>query len=305
MSKVLVTGGAGFIGSNLAHKLVEQGKEVTILDTLYLGKKENVPDEAEFVKGSVLDDQKVIPALEDVDTVFHLAARSSAPMHKENPQEGLRINIEGFVNIAEHAMDSGVDRMVYASTSSMYGSIMPPHKENAGESPVNRYSASKMSRELYSKVYSDKGLNITGLRFFSVYGPRERQKGKFANIISQFLWAAMDGEKPKIFGDGTQTRDFTYVEDIVRGTLLAAKKGKSGEVYNLGTGTETSFNKVIDILEEKLGEDTETEHVENPIKNYVQRTKADISKAEKDLGYNPNYGVEQGIEKTIEYYTSE
>lgn len=303
MEKALVTGGAGFIGSNLAEMLVERDVEVKILDSMYLGTPENLEGlDVEIIEGSVMDDGKVKEAVEGCDTVFHNAARSSAPMHKENPAEGARINIEGFVNVVEEAMDQDVEKVVYASTSSMYGSVEPPHREDMGEKPTNRYSASKMARELYADVYAQKGLDITGIRYFSVYGPREKAKGRFANIISQFLWKMLDDESPKVFGDGEQTRDFTFVKDIARANILAAEKGESGQYYNIGTGKETSFNTVVDKLNEELGKDIEPENVENPIKNYVRRTRADISRAKEDLGYEPEYSFEEGLKETVDYY---
>lgn len=303
MEKALITGGAGFIGSNLAEMLLERDVEVKILDSMYLGTEENLEGlDVEIIEGSVMDMEKVKEAVKGCDTVFHNAARSSAPMHKEDPAEGARINIEGFVNVVEESMNQDVEKVVYASTSSMYGSVEPPHKEDMGEKPTNRYSASKMARELYADVYTQKGLDITGIRYFSVYGPREKAKGQFANIISQFLWKMLDGESPKIFGDGEQTRDFTFVKDIARANILAAEKGEAGQYYNIGTETETSFNTVVEKLNEELGTDIEPENVDNPIKNYVRRTKADTSRAKEDLGFEPEYSFEEGLKETVEYY---
>ena len=303
MEKALITGGAGFIGSNLAEMLLERDVDVKILDSMYLGTPENLEGlDVEIIEGSVMDMEKVREAVEGCDTVFHNAARSSAPMHKEDPAEGARINIEGFINVVEEAMDQDVEKVVYASTSSMYGGVEPPHKEDMGEKPTNRYSASKMARELYADVYAQKGLDITGIRYFSVYGPREKAKGRFANVISQFLWSMLDGESPKIFGDGEQTRDFTFVKDIARANILAAEKGESGQYYNIGTETETSFNTVVEKLNEELGTDIEPEKVDNPIKNYVRRTRSDTSRAKEDLGFEPEYGFEEGLKETVEYY---
>lgn len=308
MEKALVTGGAGFIGSNLVERLVEEDVEVVVLDDLYLGSTENleeVRDEIRFVHGSVEHYDIIREAIKGCDTVFHLAARSSAPMHKDNPAEGVRVNVEGFVKTVEAAKEEGVDKVIYASTSSMYGSVDTPHKEDAGEEPTNLYSASKMSREMYASAYS-KALPIqfTGLRFFSVYGPHEKAKGKFANIISQFLWKMMDDESPRIFGDGSQTRDFTFVEDIVSGMMLAAERREEldGKYYNLGTGKETTFNEIMEELQDILGKDIEAEFVENPIDNYVQRTRAETTRAEEELGFSPEYSLREGLEKTVEYY---
>ncbi|MFB6190506.1 MAG: NAD-dependent epimerase/dehydratase family protein [Candidatus Nanohaloarchaea archaeon] len=308
MEKALVTGGAGFIGSNIVEELVSRGVETVVLDDLYLGSTDNLEDvreEVNFIDGSVLDREKVEEAVEGCDTVFHQAARSSSPMHQENPREGARVNVEGFVNTAEAAVAAGVEKIVYASTSSMYGSVEPPHKEDMGEIPTNLYTASKMSRERYAQVYSyNDRIETTGLRYFSVYGPHERAKGKYANIVTQFLWKMMDGERPVIWGDGSQTRDLTFVEDIVQANMLASerKEALDGEYFNVGTGRDISFSQVVEKLNEVLGTDIEAEHVENPRDKYVQTTRADISRAREELGYEPEYSFEEGLEKTVEYY---
>ncbi|MDY6776619.1 MAG: SDR family NAD(P)-dependent oxidoreductase [Candidatus Nanohaloarchaea archaeon] len=307
--KALVTGGAGFIGSNLALELVERGHDVRVLDDLYLGTVENLEparDEIDFMEGDVRDRDTVRQACRDVDVVFHDAARSSAPMHKEDPVEGADVNVLGFINVMEEARNGDVDRVVYASTSSMYGSVDPPHSENMGEKPVNLYSASKMSRELYAEVYHTLyDVDVVGLRYFSVYGPRERSKGRFANLVSQFMWKMMDGERPEIWGDGSRTRDFTYVKDIVRGNILAAESGVSGEVINLGTGEETRMDELVDKLNRELGTDIDPEFVENPQEYPVERTKADSSKAEKLLGWEPEVDIDEGIHRTAEFYRGE
>lgn len=308
MEKALITGGAGFIGSNIAEMLIEKGVEVVVLDSMYLGKPENleaVKDEVEIIEGSVTDRETVEEAVEGCDTVFHQAARSSAPMHKDDPAEGARINVEGFVNTVEAAKEAGVEKVVYASTSSMYGSVEPPHKEDMGEEPTNLYTASKMSRELYANVYSRKGeIETTGLRYFSVFGPHERAKGNFANVISQFLWKLMEAEQPVIYGDGTQTRDFTFVKDIARANIKAAERREEldGKYFNIGTGEEHSFNDVVEELENILETDIGAERIDNPIDNYVARTKADYSRAKEVLGWEPKYSFREGLSKTVEYY---
>lgn len=308
--KVLVTGGAGFIGSNTVEKLLNRDYSVVILDDLFLGSKDNIKDlkekgDLKFIEGDVRNRETVKKAIKGCEGVIHEAARSSAPMHKENPQEGAEVNILGFINVLEEARKQDVDNIVYASTSSMYGSIKPPHKEDSGEHPTNLYSASKMSRELYGKVYADVyGLNTVGLRYFSVYGPREKSKGRFANIISQFLWKMLDNQSPVIYGDGSQTRDFTFVKDIARANISALESsGLKGIYMNVGTENETSFNKAVDMLNEKLGKDIEPEYQENPIENYVSRTKADISKAKKLIGYEPKVSIKEGIKRIVNYYS--
>lgn len=308
MEKALVTGGAGFIGSNIVKELVARDIETVVLDDLFLGSKDNlshVKDDIEFIQGSVLDTEKVEQAVQGCDTIFHQAARSSAPMHMENPREGARVNVEGFVNTAEAAIAADVEKIVYASTSSMYGSVEPPHREDMGEVPTNLYTASKMSRERYAQVYSyNDRIQTTGLRYFAVYGPREKAKQKYANVVTQFLWKMMDGEQPVIWGDGSQTRDFTFVEDVVKANMLAAERREQldGEYFNIGTGNDVSFSQVVEKLNNALNTDIEPEHVENPRDKYVQTTRADISKAREKLGYEPGYSFEEGLKETVDWY---
>ncbi|MFB6115696.1 MAG: NAD-dependent epimerase/dehydratase family protein, partial [Candidatus Nanohalobium sp.] len=274
----------------------------------YLGDESNlseVEDEIEFIQGSVLDEEDVGEAIQGVDTVFHLAARSSSPMHKENPAEGARVNIEGFIRTVEAAKGEEVEKIVYASTSSMYGSVEPPHREDQSPTPANLYTASKMSREKYAEAYSyNNQIETTGLRFFSVFGPHEKAKGKYANVVTQFLWKMMDDEQPVIWGDGEQERDFVYVEDVVDAIIKAAKRKDSldGEVFNVGRGNPVTFNEVVDKLNDVLDKDIEAEHVENPRDKYVREHRAENSKARDLLGWEPQHSFEEGLEKTVEYY---
>jgi UDP-glucose 4-epimerase len=311
LEKALVTGGAGFIGSNVVEKLVERDVEVVVLDSLYLGEESNlseVREEVEFVEGSVTDPETVEEAVQGCDTVFHMAARSSSPMHKEDAAEGVRVNVEGFVNTIEASEGAGVEKIVYASTSSVYGSIEPPHRVDSGEYPTNLYTASKMSREMYAKAYSEQtDVQFTGLRFFSVYGPHEKGKGKYANVLTQFLWKMQDDEQPVIWGDGEQERDLIYVEDVARASIKAAQRIEEadGEVFNVGTGDPHNFNEVVDVLNSVLGKDIEAERIENPRDNYVQKHQADISRTREVLGWEPEHSFEEGLRKTVEYYTQE
>ena len=309
MERVLVTGGAGFIGSNLVEELVDRGKDVVVLDDLYLGDEDNfseVKNDIEFVQGSVLDEEALDESMQGVDTVFHLAARSSSPMHKENPAEGARVNVEGFVRTVEAAKDEEVEKVVYASTSSMYGSVEPPHSEDQNPVPSNLYTASKMSREKYAEAYSyNNEMETTGLRFFSVFGPHERAKGKYANVVTQFLWKMMDDEQPVIWGDGTQERDFVFVEDVVDALIKASKRRDEldGEVFNVGRGDPVTFNEVVENLNEALGKEIDAEKIENPRDKYVHEHKADNSKAREVLGWSPSHSFEEGLGKTVEYYS--
>jgi UDP-glucose 4-epimerase len=300
---VLVTGGAGFIGSNLANSLVEEN-EVIAVDDEYLGTPENLDPGVQYVDESVLADD--LPT-EDVDVVFHLAALSSYAMHEENPQKGARVNIEGFVNTVVQARDDGCDTVVYASTSSIYGNRTEPSPEEMDVETRTGYEASKMGRERYAEYFSHHyDLTLAGMRFFSVYqgyGGNEEHKGEYANILAQFADDIANGRSPEIYGDGTQTRDFTHVDDIVRGLVAAAEHELDG-IYNLGTGESYDFNTVVELLNEELGTDVEPTYVENPIPEYVyvHDTMADISKMTEATGWEPQISFREGLRSICEQY---
>ena len=293
--RILVTGGAGFIGSNLANHLAEDN-DVIAVDDLYLGTPENLSEDVEFVDASVLDDD--LPA--DVDVLFHLAALSSLNMHEDDPQTGARVNVEGFVNVAEQVRQEGCETIVYATTSSIYGSRTDPCSEDESVEAHTGYEASKLARERYGEYYANAhDMNVAGMRFFSVYqGMRgaEEHKGEFANIIAQFADDLASGESPVIYGDGSHTRDFTHVSDIVRGLELAADHELTG-VYNLGTGESYSANEVVELLNAELDAGIQPEHVENPIPEelFVHDTKADPSKMKEATDWEPEIDFEEGI----------
>jgi UDP-glucose 4-epimerase len=300
---VLVTGGAGFIGSNLANTLAAEN-EVIAVDDEYLGTPENLNEEVEYVGTSVLDED--LPT-EDVDVVFHLAALSSYAMHEENPQKGVRVNIEGFVNTVVQARDDGCDTVVYASTSSIYGNRTEPSPEDMDVETHTGYEASKLGRERYAEYFSHHyDMTMAGMRFFSVYqgyGGNEEHKGEYANILAQFADDLANGRSPEIYGDGTQTRDFTHVDDIVRGLVAAAAHELDG-IYNLGTGESYDFNTVVELLNEELDTDVEPTYVENPIPEYVyvHDTMADISKMVDETGWEPQISFREGLRRICEQY---
>ena len=301
-ARVLVTGGAGFIGSNLANHLAGNN-DVVAVDDCYLGTPENLDDSVEFVEASVLDDD--LPT--DVDVVFHLAALSSYAMHEDDPTRGARVNVEGFVNTVDQARRDGCDTVVYASTSSIYGSRTEPSPEDMPVAVNTGYEASKLARERYGEYFRNHyGLDVAGLRFFSVYqgyGGAEEHKGEYANVIAQFADDVAHGRAPKLYGDGEQTRDFTHVSDIVRGIELAADHQWNG-VYNLGTGEAYDFNTVVEMLNDELGTDVEPEYVENPIPDdvYVHDTCADYEKIHEETGWEPQIDFEEGISQVCAQY---
>jgi len=301
--RVLVTGGGGFIGSNLANYLATEN-DVIALDDGYLGTPENVNSDVEYVDRSVLDED--LPT--DVDVVFHVAALSSYAMHEENPTKGARVNVEGFVNVVEQARDDGCDTVVYASTSSIYGDRTDPSPEDMPVTVNTGYEASKLARERYAEYFHNHyDLSMAGMRFFSVYQGMEEgaesHKGDYANLIAQFTDDIANGRQPEIWGDGTQTRDFTHVDDIVRGLELAADHELTG-IYNLGTGEQYSFNTLVDHINDALGTEVAPVYEENPIPEdvYVHDTMADASKMREATGWEPEISFDEGVRLVCSQY---
>ena len=377
--KVLVTGGAGFIGSNLANSLINEVEEdktsyrmnnsptveanesdfkdeseirgctVIALDDLSLGTPSNLSKNVRFVNGSVMNYDLVLELTKDCDYIFHQAALSSSPMFVDDPRQGMDVNIMGFMNVMEAAKRNNVKKVIYASSSSLYNGLPTPYRESDNITPKTFYESSFYCRETIAQTYRlEYALDSIGLRYFSIYGPNEIHKGRFANNISQFIWDMAENRKsPVIYGDGTQSRDFTFVDDVVQANILAMRKkpndspkskgqvdskninnnvrninskerskrstsrsstnasckanlGSSGFVYNVGTGIQTSFNSIIEIINKQLGTDIKPTYVKNPINNYVQHTMADISLARLELGYEPRWeDVEEGIKQLL------
>ncbi|MDS0276840.1 NAD-dependent epimerase/dehydratase family protein [Halomicroarcula sp. S1AR25-4] len=301
--RVLVTGGGGFIGSNLANALAADN-DVVALDDGYLGTEENVDDAVEYVDRSVLEDD--LPT--DVDVVFHLAALSSYAMHEDDPTHGARINVEGFVNVVEQARDDGCDTVVYASTSSIYGDRTEPSPEDMDVTANSGYEASKLAREAYAEYFHNHyDMSMAGMRFFSVYQGMEEgaeeHKGEYANLIAQFADDIANGRRPVIWGDGSHTRDFTHVDDVVCGLELAADHELTG-VYNLGTGKQYSITHLVEQLNEALGTDVEPVYEENPIPEdvFVHDTCADASKMRAATGWEPAISFDEGVELVCAQY---
>jgi UDP-glucose 4-epimerase len=300
--KILVTGGAGFIGSNIANTL-SRDKNATVIafDDLSLGNPTNLSRNIKFVKGSIMDYELTLEVGKGCDYIFHSAAKSSSPMFKDDPRTGVDINALGFMNVVESAKRNLVKKVIFASSSSLYNGLPIPFKESHIITPKTFYEASFYCREILAKTYYwENGLNLVGLRYFSVYGPNEEHKGKFANNISQFLWSMRTGQSPVIYGDGTQTRDFTFVDDVVQANILALQSEEMEfGIYNIGTGIETSFSRLVEIINRHLGTNIQATYVDNPIKNYVQKTKADIMLAKLELGYEPKFNLDEGIRALI------
>jgi len=304
--RVLVTGGAGFIGSNLANALAT-ANDVVAVDDCYLGTPAHLAESVTFEEASVLDDLAAVVG--DVDVCFHLAALSSRGMHERDPQGGARVNVEGFVNTVEAVRDT-CEAVVYASTSSVYGSS----RDGAGASPAadvearTAYEASMLARERYAEYLANHhDLTAAGLRLFSVYqgfGGAESHKGEYANTVTQFADAIAAGERPELFGDGTQTRDFVHVADVVRAMELAAAERLTG-VYDVGTGESYSFNEMVAMINEVLGTDVTPAYVECPFDGYVEHTLADASAFRAAAGWEPRVDFEAGVRRVCEPYLEE
>ncbi|MEW6528807.1 MAG: NAD-dependent epimerase/dehydratase family protein [Candidatus Micrarchaeota archaeon] len=295
---ILVTGGAGFIGSNIVAALLKEKHDITVLDNFHSSKgNQNLKGlNVTLIKGEVGKIDKL--NIEKPEVIFHQGIYSSSPMYKENPRLVAKA-IDDFIVLLEFAKKHSA-QVIFASTSSIYNNIAPPHKENSVPKITDFYTETRITMERIAELYNNLyGMKIIGLRYFSVYGPNEKSKGQYANLVSQFLWAMMKNEIPVIYGDGTQSRDFIYVEDVVRANILAMKSKLRFGIYNVGTGKTYSLNQLIDILNKKLGTKIRPCYVENKIKNYVQTTLADTTKARNELSFNAEVTLEQGIENII------
>ncbi len=303
--RILVTGGAGFIGSNLVEKLVESGNDVFVLDNFHTGSMENlknVRDRVKVLEGSVGEIWKF--GLESIEVIHHLGIYSSSPMYRKDPSLVAK-SIEDAIQLFEFARKNGC-KVIVASTSSVYNGNPLPWKEEMPTLVKDFYTEARVAIERLGKLYHELyGIEVLVLRLFSVYGPKEEFKNGYANIITQFLWKMMKDEKPVIYGDGTQTRDFVYVEDVVDAFMLAAEKSFGYEIFNVGRGERKSFNEIVALLNEKLGKSIEPAYVENPIKNYVYHTLADTGKSKRLLKFKARVSVEEGIELLINYYSKE
>jgi len=297
---ILVTGGAGFIGSNLVEALLADGDEVVVLDNMHTGSPANLAGllgSLKLIRASCND----LPGLDlHPEKIYHLGIPSSSPMYKANPLlVGEAIN--GFISVLELARQRG-SRLVYASSSSLYSGLLPPHREDMTLQVTDYYTEARLAMErmaeLYHRLYA---VPSAGMRFFSVYGPREESKKQYANMVSQFLWQMRRGEEPVIYGDGGQTRDFTHVYDVVRALRLAMASDYQG-VLNVGTGRACSFNDVIGMINAELVTDIKQKYIENPIKNYVRDTLADTGKCREALGFQALISLQEGIERLVAGY---
>ena len=305
--RYLVTGGAGFIGSNTVDELVRRGHSVVVLDDLSSGKEENLADvrsKITFVKGSVTDLEAVQKAMHQAEYVLHLAARTSVPRSVKDPLDTNRINVEGTLNVLVAARDNRVKRVVFAASSSAYGETPTlPKTEAMQPQPISPYGVSKFVGELYAQTFGRcYGLENVSLRYFNVFGPRQDPDSPYSGVLARFATAFLEEEQPVVFGDGEQTRDFTYVDNAVQANLLACEApGVSGGVFNVGTGDRVSLNQTLEYLRQISGKKLEAKY-DPPREGDIQDSQADISKARELLGYEPTVRFAEGLERTFEWY---
>jgi UDP-glucose 4-epimerase len=303
--RVLITGGAGFIGSNLAEELVRKGSDVVILDDLSTGKEENIKefkDSVRFVKGSITDLELLKELFRDVDCVFHQAAIPSVQRSVEDPLATNEVNVKGTLNVLVAARDSEVEKVVYASSSSVYGDTPElPKREEMKPNPKSPYAVSKLTGEEYCAVFSEVyGLKTVSLRYFNVYGPRQDPYSEYAAVIPRFITRGLKNKPPIIYGDGNQTRDFTFVKDAVKANILAMGNNAEG-IFNIASGKRISINELANEIMEIVGIRLKPIY-DKPREGDIKDSLGDISRAKDKIGYEPKYNLEEGLKETIEYF---
>ena len=305
--RYLVTGGAGFIGSNTVDELVQRGHSVVVLDDLSGGKEDNLSDirnKITIIKGSITDIEAVLKAMHEAEYVLHLAARTSVPRSVKDPLETNRINVEGTLNVLVAAKEMKVKRVVFAASSSAYGETPTlPKVETMQPQPISPYGVSKYVGELYGQAFGRcYGLETVALRYFNIFGPRQDPSSPYSGVLAKFCTAFLEDTQPVVFGDGEQTRDFTFVDNAVVANLLACEAPNvAGKVFNIGCGKRVSLNEVLRALRKITGKALEAKY-DPPRDGDIRDSQADISQARESLGYNPQVGFEEGLVLTLEWY---
>lgn len=306
--KVLVTGGAGFIGSHLAEELAKDN-EVIILDNLSTGKLENIKNIAElknvnFIRGSVADLPFLKGVFKDIDYVFHQAAIPSVPRSIQHPENSNEANVTGTLNVLIAAKDSGVKKVVFASSSSVYGDTPTlPKSEDMPVNPLSPYAVTKATGEFYCRVFQEiYGLSTISLRYFNVFGPRQDPNSQYAAVIPKFITAILRDESPVIYGDGEQSRDFSFIKHVVSANILACRSNQTG-IFNIACGRQITINELVDIINEILGKDVEPVHNEERPGD-IKHSLADISRA-RSFGYDPKSNFKEELKETVRWFTDE
>lgn len=307
-TKVLVTGGAGFIGSNLADELIRQGAKVTILDNLVTGFRENLEEingDFDFVEGSVNDTSLLPKVLNGVEIVFHQAALPSVPRSVADPRETHDACVNGTFNLLAQARESGVRRVIYAASSSAYGDQPTlPKVESMRPEPMSPYAAAKLVGEYYCSVFTKVyGLETIALRYFNVFGPRQNPASQYSGVISRFIDALMKGQTPVIYGDGEQSRDFTYIANVVNANIRASQTDKGiGRVMNAANGDRVSLNQLLAVLKGITGREEVVADQQLARPGDVKHSQADNTLARECIGYETLVGLEEGLRRTIDWW---
>jgi UDP-glucose 4-epimerase len=305
--RYLVTGGAGFIGSNTVDELVRRGESVVVLDDLSAGKEDNlaeVRNKISFIKGSINDLEAVRRAMHEADYVLHLAARTSVPRSIKDPLDTNKINIEGTLNVLVAARDAKVKRVVLAASSSAYGETPSlPKVETMQPQPISPYGITKYVGELYAQVFGKVyGLQNVCLRYFNVFGPRQDATSPYSGVLAKFCTAFLEKTDPVVFGDGQQTRDFTYIDNVVQANLLACEApAASGKVINIGTGARISLNQTLQLLREINTSELRAKY-DPPRDGDIRDSQADITLAREALKYHPTIDFPEGLRRTFAWY---
>jgi nucleoside-diphosphate-sugar epimerase len=308
--RYLVTGGAGFIGSNTVDELVRRGHDVAVLDNLSTGKAANfsqVSSKIRMIEASVTDPDAVRQACRNLDCVIHLAAQTSVPRSVKDPIETDLINVTGTLNVLIGASEAKVKRVVFASSCAVYGqtSILPI-REDTQLAPVSPYGASKQIGEIYGRVFQQLyGIEFVALRYFNVFGPRQDPGSPYSGVLSIFNAALLNGTQPTVYGDGEQSRDFVYVQDVVEANLLATEAtGAAGQIINIGTGIRSTLNQSLALLEKITCRPPKAKYT--PARDGdIRDSQADIALAREALGYHPRIGFEEGLKKTWDWFSSD
>jgi len=308
MTKYLVTGGAGFIGSNIVEELLRRGEDVRVMDDFSTGREENLApfkDRIDLYKGDIRNEKDMRQALEDIDIVLHQAALRSVPKSLEAPVATNDVNVNGTMNLLMQAKVSGVKRVVYASSSSVYGDCSEyPQKETFTPEPISPYAVSKLAAEYYCRMFAKSmGLETVSLRYFNVFGPRQNPESKYSAVIPAFISTLANDQPCTIDGDGTQSRDFTFVSNVVDANLAACDTpGISGMVFNVACGQDHSVTEVAESLKKILGKDITSVHgPKRP--GDVKRTFADINRLRDVLKVEPGIDLHEGLKRTAEWFT--